>query len=386
MDRTIKLPRANGTLEPYALREPPVFTKPLKLESRTVYAAAHVVADPLAENGLGAPAVLDWESTLAFRHHLWSSGLGVAEAMDTAQRGMGLDWGTTKELIRRSAAEAKLTRSPIACGAGTDQLAEGRHHPLPDIVRAYLEQCEVIESAEARVILMASRALAVRANHADDYERVYDEILTKVSQPVILHWLGAMFDPLLDGYWGSRDLDQAAELCLRIIEKHAAKIDGIKVSLLDKEREIRFRERLPIGVKLYTGDDFNYPELILGQGNSFSHALLGIFDGIAGAAAAAVSALDQGDVALFRQILEPTVPLARHIFRTPTYYYKTGLTFLAYLNGHQNHFRMVGGLESGRSLIHLCELLVLADQAAVLRDPVIAAGRMRHFLAANGIH
>jgi hypothetical protein len=340
----------------------------------------------LAENGLGAPAVLDWESTLAFRHHLWSSGLGVAEAMDTAQRGMGLDWGTTKELIRRSAAEAKLTRSPIACGAGTDQLAEGRHHPLPDIVRAYLEQCEVIESAEARVILMASRALAVRANHADDYARVYDEILTKVSQPVILHWLGAMFDPLLDGYWGSRDLDQAAELCLRIIEKHAAKIDGIKVSLLDKEREIRFRERLPIGVKLYTGDDFNYPELILGQGNSFSHALLGIFDGIAGAAAAAVSALDQGDVALFRQILEPTVPLARHIFRTPTYYYKTGLTFLAYLNGHQNHFRMVGGLESGRSLIHLCELLVLADQAAVLRDPVIAAGRMRRFLAANGIH
>ena len=306
--------------------------------------------------------------------------------MDTAQRGMGLDWGTTKELIRRSAAEAKLTRSPIACGAGTDQLAEGRRHPLPDIVRAYLEQCEVIETAEARVILMASRALAVRANHADDYERVYDEILTKVSQPVILHWLGAMFDPLLDGYWGSQDLDQAAELCLRIIEKHAAKIDGIKVSLLDKEREICFRERLPIGVKLYTGDDFNYPELILGQGNSFSHALLGIFDGIAGAAAAAVYALDQGDVALFRQILEPTVPLARHIFRTPTYYYKTGLTFLAYLNGHQNHFRMVNGLESGRSLIHLCELLVLADQAAVLRDPVIAAGRMRGFLAANGIH
>jgi hypothetical protein len=386
MDRTINLPRANGTLEPYALREPPVFTKPLKLESRTVYAAAHVVADPLAENGLGAPAVLDWESTLAFRHHLWSSGLGVAEAMDTAQRGMGLDWGTTKELIRRSAAEAKLTRSPIACGAGTDQLAEGHHHPLPDIVRAYLEQCEVIETAEARVILMASRALAVSANHADDYERVYDEILTKVSQPVILHWLGAMFDPLLDGYWGSQDLDQAAELCLRIIEKHAAKIDGIKVSLLDKEREICFRERLPIGVKLYTGDDFNYPELILGQGNSFSHALLGIFDGIAGPAAAAVYALDQGNVALFRQILEPTVPLARHIFRTPTYYYKTGLTFLAYLNGHQNHFRMVNGLESGRSLIHLCELLVLADQAAVLRDPVIAAGRMRGFLAANGIH
>ena len=385
MNSTIKLPHANGALREYTLREPPAFAKPERLVSRTVYAAAHVVADPLGENCLGAPAVLDWETTLAFRHYLWSLGLGVAEAMDTAQRGMGLDWTTTKELIRRSATDAKLAGYPIACGAGTDQLSDGRPHPMHEIVSAYLEQCEVIETAGARVILMASRALAAGASHSDDYERVYDSILTKVSQPVILHWLGAMFDPLLDGYWGSQNLDQAAEICLKIIGEHSAKIDGIKVSLLDKEREIRLRERLPIGVKLYTGDDFNYPELVLGNSGGFSHALLGIFDGIAGAAAAAVGALDQGNILLYRQILEPTVPLACHIFRTPTYYYKTGLTFLAYLNGHQDHFRMVGGLESGRSVIHLCEVLVLADQAGVIRDPYLAVHRMRRFLAANGI-
>ncbi len=385
MQPTIKLPQANGTLQLYTLREPPVFAKPRTLKSRKVYAAAHVVADPLGENCLGAAAVLDWGSTLAFRHHLWGLGLGVAEAMDTAQRGMGLNWTTTKELIRRSAADAKLAQNPIACGAGTDQLSERRPYALHEIVTAYLEQCEVIEAAGATVILMASRALVVSATDSDDYERVYDNILTKVSGPVILHWLGAMFDPVLDGYWGSRNLDQAAEVCLRIIEEHSAKIDGIKISLLDKEREIRFRERLPAGVKMYTGDDFNYPELILGDSGSYSHALLGIFDGIAPAAAAAVIALDQGDVPLFRQILEPTVPLARHIFRTPTYYYKTGLTFLAYLNGHQDHFRMVGGLESGRSVTDLCEVLVLADRAGVIRDPQLAIQRMRHFLAVSGI-
>jgi hypothetical protein len=382
---TIKLPKANGALQPYTLREPPLLAKPGKLESRTVYAAAHVVADPLGENCLGAPAALDWESTLAFRHHLWALGLGVAEAMDTAQRGMGLDWTTTQELIRRSAADAKLAQNPIACGAGTDQLPEPRRYPLDEIVAAYLEQCEVVETAGAKVILMASRTLAASADHSDDYEQVYDSILTKVSRPVIIHWLGPMFDPALDGYWGSPDFDQAAEICLKIIEEHGGKIDGIKVSLLDKEREIILRRRLPIGVKMYTGDDFHYPELILGDGGSYSHALLGIFDGIAAAAAAAISALDQGEIPLFRQILEPTVPLARHIFRTPTYYYKTGLTFLSYLNGLQDHFRMVGGLESGRSVIHLCQLFVLADQGGVIRDPHLAIERMRRFLAAHGI-
>jgi Protein of unknown function (DUF993) len=232
---------------------------------------------------------------------------------------------------------------------------------------------------------MASRALATSANHSDDYEQVYHSILTEVSRPVIIHWLGPMFDPALDGYWGSPDLDQAAEICLKIIKEHVVKIDGIKVSLLDKEREVILRQRLPIGVKMYTGDDFHYPDLILGDSGSYSHALLGIFDGIAAAAAAAVNALDRGQVLLFRQILEPTVPLARHIFRTPTYYYKTGLTFLSYLNGLQDHFRMVGGLESGRSVVHLCELFVLADRAGVIRDPHLAIERMRRFLAANGI-
>jgi hypothetical protein len=343
------------------------------------------VADPLADNRLGAPAVLDWAATLAFRHHLWSLGFGVAEAMDTAQRGMGLDWKTTRELIQRSAADAASAQKPIACGAGTDQLTEGQRFPLQEILAAYLEQCEVIEIAGATVILMASRALAASAKGPDDYAKVYGRILTEVSRPVILHWLGAMFDPELEGYWGSRDLSLAAETCLKIIEEHAPKIDGIKISLLDKELEIRFRERLPAGVKLYTGDDFNYPELLLGNANSYSHALLGIFDGIAPAAAAAIEALDEGNVELFGSILEPTVPLARHIFQTPTYYYKTGLTFLAYLNGHQNHFRMVGGLEAGRSVRHLCELLVLADHAGAIRDPDLAVARMRHFLAFNGI-
>jgi Protein of unknown function (DUF993) len=385
MNPTISLPQANGTLERYVLREPQAFARPTSLRSRTVYAAAHVVADPLADNRLGAPAVLDWASTLAFRHHLWSLGLGVAEAMDTAQRGMGLDWTTTRELIQRSAANAAVEQKPIACGAGTDQLADDRRFPLQDIVAAYLEQCEVVETAGATVILMASRALAASARGPDDYAQVYGKILTRVSRPVILHWLGAMFDPDLNGYWGSRDLDRAAETCLKIIEEHAPKIDGIKISLLDKELEVRFRERLPVGIKLFTGDDFNYPELIRGDAKGYSHALLGIFDGIATAASAAIDALDQGNVQLFENILGPTVPLARHIFQTPTYYYKTGLTFLAYLNGHQNHFRMVGGLESGRSVRHFCELLVLADQAGVIRDPDLAIRRMQHFLAFNGI-
>ena len=385
MNRTINLPQTNGTLKAYSLREPPVLGRTLPLRSRTVYAAAHVVADPLAENCLGASAVVDWDSTLAFRHHLWSLGFGVAEAMDTAQRGMGLDWATTRELIRRAVSDAKLGQKPIACGAGTDQLSDGRHYPLRDVEAAYLEQCETIETLGATVILMSSRALAASARNAADYEEVYGSILTKVSRPVILHWLGAMFDPKLDGYWGSRDLDQAGEICLKIIAEHATKIDGIKISLLDKEREIRLRKSLPAGVKLYTGDDFNYPELILGDTKVYSHALLGIFDGIATAASAAVSALDQGDARLFLDILEPTVPLARHIFQTPTYYYKTGLTFLAYLNGHQSHFRMIGGLESGRSVTHLCKLLILADQAGVIRDPDLAIWRMKQFLAFNGI-
>jgi hypothetical protein len=385
MTPSIKLPQADRTLRSYALREPPAFSKPRRLESRMVYAAAHVVADPFAENCIGAQAKVDWSATLAFRQHLWSLGLGVAEAMDTAQRGMGLDWTVTSELIGRSAADAKRDHSAIVCGAGTDHLPDGRRYSISAIVNAYLEQCEVVENAGAGIVLMASRALAASAHGPDDYARVYESVLTKGSRPVILHWLGTMFDPALSGYWGDTNIDRAADICLKIINDHSAKIEGIKISLLDKEREVGFRERLPAGVKLYTGDDFNYPELIAGNSRGYSHALLGIFDGIAPAAAAAVSALDRGDSTLFNKILEPTVPLARHIFKPPTYYYKTGLTFLAYLNGHQNHFRMVGGFESARSVIHMSDLLVLADRAGVLRDPDLAVERMRQFLSFSGI-
>jgi len=345
------------------------------------YAAAHVVCDPLVESGSASPAHLDWEATLVYRHYLWSLGFSVAEAMDTAQRGMGLDWEMSKELIRQSVAEAQASGAGIACGAGTDQLAPSAHVTLADVQAAYEEQCSFIEGEGSRIILMASRALAACAKTPDDYLQVYGRILTQVAQPVILHWLGDMFDPALAGYWGKRDLDAAMEVCLSLIERHAAKIDGIKMSLLDASREITMRRRLPEGVRMYTGDDFNYPDLIRGDDQGFSHALLGIFDAIAPAAAAALQALDAGDIAHYEAILAATVPLSRHIFQTPTYCYKTGVVFLAYLNGHQSHFRMVAGQESARSVVHLAELFVLADKAGLLRDPELAAERMRRVLA-----
>jgi hypothetical protein len=306
----------------------------------------------------------------------------VAEAMDTAQRGMGLDWEATRELIRRSVAEAKAVGGQLACGAGTDQLVGG---DLDAVRHAYEEQLAFIEGEGAPVILMASRALARAASGPDDYRSLYGALLEQASEPVILHWLGDMFDPLLTGYWGTSDLDAAADVVIDIIETHAAKVDGIKVSLLDAGREVALRRRLPEGVRMYTGDDFNYPELIRGDDAGYSDALLGIFDAIAPVAAAAMHALDDGDVARYDELLAPTVPLSRHIFAAPTPYYKTGVVFLAYLNGHQNHFRMVGGLESGRSVLHLSELFVLADQAGLLRDPELASERMRHVLALAGV-
>jgi hypothetical protein len=381
---SLTLPRAGGTLEPYSptLREPlPILgSEPL---SRVCYAAAHVVVDPLAGGDPTGPAQLDWEATLAFRRHLWAHGLRVAEAMDTAQRGMGLDWAATQELIRRSVAEARSVGGQLACGAGTDQLIGLAG--LDEVRAAYAEQLEFIEGEGAPVILMASRALAAAASGADDYRAVYGSLLEQASSPVILHWLGDMFDPALAGYWGSGDLDEAADVVLDIIEANADKVDGIKVSLLDASREVALRRRLPEGVRMYTGDDFNYPELIRGEGEDFSHALLGIFDAIAPAAAAAMHALDDGDLDRYDALLAPTVPLSRHIFAAPTPYYKTGVVFLAYLNGHQQHFRMVGGLESGRSVLHLAELFVLADQAGLLRDPELASEHMRHVLALAGV-
>ena len=386
MGTSIRLPRADGGSSEYTLREPGMFSVPDSApKSRVAYAAAHVVCDPLVTASSTLPARLDWEATLAYRRHLWSCGLGVAEAMDTAQRGMGLDWPVASELIRRSLVEARsLPGARIACGAGTDQLAPGAGVTLAEVEAAYEEQCGFIEEHGGRIILMASRALAACARTPDDYARVYGTILRQVRQPVILHWLGDMFDPALRGYWGSENLDAAMATCLEIIRQHAEKIDGIKISLLDRERERVMRRLLPAGVRMYTGDDFHYPEMLRGDEHGYSHALLGIFDAIAPAAAAALHALDAGDLERYEAIFAPTVPLSRHIFQAPTVYYKTGIVFMAYLNGHQPHFRLVGGLESGRSLLHLVELFMLADQAGLLRDPELAIVRMRQVLAVAG--
>jgi len=386
MPPTLMLPFPDRSLRPYALRASAGFAPPrAPLRSRVFFAAAHVVADPLADTTPASAPALDWDATLGYRRYLWSLGLGVAEAMDTAQRGMGLDWTTARELIERSVAEARAVGGMIACGAGTDHLPPRPDLSLDQVEAAYLEQIEAVERCGGRVILMASRALAACARSPDDYARVYGRLLSQVREPVILHWLGDMFDPALAGYWGSHDLDAAMETALAIIHEHAAKIDGIKISLLDAQREIQMRRRLPPGVRMYSGDDFNYPELILGDDQGYSDALLGIFDAIAPAASAALQALDADDPERFRAILEPTVPLSRHIFQPPTYFYKTGVVFLAYLNGHQRHFRMVGGQESARSILHLARLFILADQAGVLCDPDRAVARMRIVLALAGI-
>jgi hypothetical protein len=344
-----------------------------------VYAAAHVVPseDPALDQGI------DWESTLAYRRYLWSYGLGVAEAMDTAQRGMGLPWEAARELIRRSLLDARASGGLIACGAATDQLPEGPA-TLDEIISAYEEQCERIERHGGRVILMASRALAASASSPEDYHAVYSRVLCQLRQPAILHWLGEMFDPKLAGYWGSRDLDRATESFLALIRNHSSRIDGIKISLLDANREINLRRRLPSGVRTYTGDDFNYPDLIAGDGMNYSDALLGIFDAIAPAASAAIQALDRGDRTEFRRILDATLPLSRHIFESPTYHYKTGIVFLAWLNGQQKNFRMVGGFENARSLSHLAKLLILAERAGVLADPDLACARMQNLLSRSG--
>jgi hypothetical protein len=384
---TLRLPTEGGGLVPYELADTPpaVFEPPASPpRSRIAYAAAHVVADPLAANGPGAPAVLDWEATLAFRRHLWRHGLGVADAMDTAQRGMGLDWPATRELIARSGAEARAVGGLLCCGAGTDQLPPG-DATIARVLEAYREQCSVVQEAGARVVVMASRALAAAARGPDEYAAVYGHLLGELDEPAILHWLGPMFDPALAGYWGSSDLDVATESVLAIIRAHADKIDGIKVSLLDAGREAALRRALPEGVRLYTGDDFNYPELIRGDGERYSDALLGVFDAIAPAAAAALAALDVGAEERFQAILEPTVPLARHLFGAPTSAYKTGIVFLAYLAGHQSHFRMVGGMESARSVAHLARAFVLADRAGLLGDRELAAERLRVVLRVAGV-
>ena len=385
---SVRLPTGNGGVEEYvpgpARAFPDAGPGPFP---RIAYSAAHVVADPAAESDPWLEAAIDWDATLAYRRHLWSLGLGVAEAMDTAQRGMGLDWPTSLELIRRSVAAARDFdgEALVACGAGTDHLPPGPARSIDEVIAAYEKQCAAVEGAGGRIILMASRALAATAKSPDDYARVYGRILSQVKQPVIIHWLGEMFDPALAGYWGHADHWQAMDVALEVIAENAAKIDGIKISLLDDEKEIRMRRRLPKGVRMYTGDDFNYPDLIAGDADGYSDALLGIFDAIAPAASAALGAMARQDMATYREILAPTVPLSRHIFKAPTRFYKTGVVFMAYLNGHQSHFVMVGGQQSARSALHLAELFRLADKAGLLRDPEEAARRMAGVMAVHGI-
>jgi Protein of unknown function (DUF993) len=390
----LRLPAADGSLQAYTLRGPGSFTPaaPGTKLTRVAFSAAHVVADARADIDPWLDCAIDWDATIAYRRRLWSMGLGVAEAMDTAQRGMGLDWPTSLELIRRSIDAARdMPGAFLASGCGTDHLAPEAANSVDDVIRAYEEQMAAIEGLGGRLIVMASRALARVAKGPADYERVYDRVLSQAREPVILHWLGDMFDPALKGYWGGTDTRAAMDTALGIIAAHASRVDGIKISLLDKAQEIAMRRRLPPGVRMYTGDDFNYAELIAGDGvgehdtQRHSDALLGIFDAIAPAASAALAALATGDEARFHAILAPTVPLSRHIFRAPTRFYKTGVVFMAWINGHQDHFAMVGGQQSTRSLPHLCELFRLADAAGLVENPELAVARMKHLLALHGI-
>ena len=386
MGELVRLPRQGGAVYDYEVKGEFLYAQSgVAPRSRIPYAAVHVVADPLADVSPLSPAVLDWERTLAFRRHIWSYGLGVAEAMDTAQRGMGLDWEAAKELIRRSVAEAKAVGGRIVCGAQTDQLIPGSARSLRDVEAAYEEQCAFVEAQGGQVVIMASRELARIARGPEDYARVYDRVLSQLREPALIHWLGEVFDPALAGYWGHADLDKAMAACLEIIVTHKDKVEGLKLSLLDQAREISMRSRLPDGVHMFTGDDFDYPTTIAGDGERYSDALLGAFDMIAPAASGALLALDAGDRRRFDAILKPTVAVSRHAFGAPTFYYKTGVVFMAYLNGHQDHFRMVGGLESGRSAVHLAELFVLADRAGLLRDAELAVDRVRHVMALAGV-
>ena len=374
---TLKLPTAAGALEDYAVREPKTFERPRKPFTRKALAAAHVVADARSPKEPWLDAAIDWEATLAYRRHLWSWGFGIAEAMDTAQRGMGLDWANSLELIRRTLAEGG---GEVASGAGTDHLPAGVHS-LETIIGAYEEQCTAIEKLGGRIILMASRALAASARSPEDYACVYDRILAQVKKPVIIHWLGEMFDPALEGYWGKNDHYEAMDVCLSVLKKN---VEGVKISLLDKHKEIAMRRKLPKGVRMYTGDDFNFAELIEGDAQGYSDALLGIFDSIAPAASQALTHLSNNRTPEYHEVLAPTVPLSRHIFQAPTRFYKTGVVFMAWLNGHQEHFVMVGGQQSARSVLHFAELFRLADAAGLLSDPERACRRMKQLLAVHG--
>ena len=384
--RTVVLPDpAHGTTRYTMVGTAQSFSRPTEaMRSRRPFAAAHVVANPLADNGPGTPAVIDWDATVAFRRHLWSWGLPVAEAMDTAQRGMGLDWPNIQRLVRESCSEARSVGGQIACGANTEQVTS-LAPSLDEIAEAYIEQIELVEQSGGQAVVMASRHLARVARGPEDYQYVYGKALAGARRPAIVHWLGPMFDPALDGYWGAPDLDTATEHFLELLAMSADRIDGVKISLLAKDREIAMRRRLPEGMRMYTGDDYAYPETVIGDDRGWSDAFLGAFDVIAPAASAAIQALDGGDTVASRSILDTTLPLAQHVFSPPTYNYKCGVVFMAYLNGHQDHFRMVNGLESSRSVVHLSRQFQLADQAGLFDDPDLAAHRMGCLLAVAGV-
>jgi hypothetical protein len=414
--KKIKLPDLNGKMTEVVLKQPilsnnfhdtkvdlyPLFTagrslgeytlasvsssfKARKHSVRIAYSAAHVVSDPLRDKDPWLKPSVDWDATINYRRYLWSLGLGVAEAMDTAQRGMGLDWNVAKELIRQTLIASKdFPDAKVVCGCGTDHLALKSNLKIDDVIRAYEEQMETIENYGGKLVIMASRALALCAKSSKDYELVYNRILSQAKEPVMIHWLGEMFDPQLKGYWGSNDHYKAMDTCLKILAENSNQIDGIKISLLDKEKEIFMRRKLPDDIKMYTGDDFNYPELIAGDDIGYSHALLGIFDPIAPLASIALDALADGNIKKYNEILEPTLPLSRHIFEAPTQFYKTGVVFLAYLNGHQNHFTMVGGQQSSRSVLHLIELFKLANNCGLLINPN-AAKRMKTVMKIYGL-
>ena len=385
----LTLPAYDGTLTPYALQGTPLIPRaPRVALTRTAFAAAHVISDPLAERSPWdtRPAV-DWDATLAFRVGLWDQGLGLAEAMDTAQRGMGVDWATARELITRTmrAAKAHPLAPRVACGAGTDHVALADLRDAAAITAAYETQAEVIEAAGGQLILMASRAFTAIGADQATYHTVYRHLIDGARDPVVLHWLGDMFDPALAGYWGSHDVATASDFVLRLIAENPAKVDGIKISLLDQAHEEAFRARLPAGVRLYTGDDFNYADLIAGDGAHYSHALLGIFAAIAPAASQALEALALGDLPTYHRLLAPTVPLSREIFKAPTRFYKAGIAFLSWLNGTQRHFIMPAGLQSSREITHYAEVFRLADQAGLLTKPDLAQHRMATLLALHGM-
>jgi len=399
----------DGSLRTVELGAAAAFAPPSgPLRSRTVYAAVHVIPRPASDTAPGAPADLDWEATLAFRRSMWLRGLGVADAMDTAQRGMGLDPAATRELITRTAGAAREAfadpaiaplfpagaevRDLVVAGVSTDQRPEAELS-LDEIVEAYREQLAATEATGAGVVLMASRHLARAARSAADYESVYRRVLDAATAPVVLHWLGTAFDPQLEGYFGSLDTAEASATLLRIIGEDPSRVRGVKMSLLDDAAEVAVREQLPEGVRMLTGDDFHFSHLIVGedgadggaqQEGTFSHALLGAFAATAPAASAAVQALDRGDRAEARRILDDAERLARHVFSTPTFHYKTGVAFLSWLNGHQQAFSMVGGMHAARSLPHLSRTVELAAATGNLEDPPLAAARWHALLSLHG--